>query len=160
MMAETGDNNEPDATFTREALEEPHSREWQESMEVENRALNDQDVFEVVRRPNGARVLKCQYIHHVKRLLDGVRYTSRLVVLECSQRYGIDYNETFTPVAKADTIKILFALSCAYNLHIHVDTAFLYAPMKEDLYMSPPTGLKGFPCDHCLKLKKSLYGLK
>ncbi len=82
-------------------------------MEAKNIALNERDVFEVVRRPVGARMLKCRYIHHVKRLLDGVRYKSRLVVLGCSQRYGIDYNETFAPVAKADTIRILFALSCA-----------------------------------------------
>ncbi len=50
MMAETGENNEPDPTSTREALEGPHIREWQESMDAENRALNERDV----RRPVGA----------------------------------------------------------------------------------------------------------
>jgi hypothetical protein len=148
MMAEIGEsvNDEPDPTSTREALEGPHRREWQESMEAENEALNEREVFEVVRRPSGARMLRCRYIHHVKRLLDGIKYKSRLVVLGCSQRFGIDYNETFAPVAKADTIRILFALSCAFNLHIHqmdVDTAFLYAPLKEDIYMIPPTGMEG-----------------
>ncbi len=81
-------------------------------------------------------MLRCRYIHYVKRLLDGIKYKSRLVVLGCSQRFGIDYNETFAPVAKADTIRILFTLSCAFNLHIHqmdVDTAFLYAPLKGSL---------------------------
>ncbi len=48
MMAETGGaNDEPDPTSTREALEGPHSREWQESMDVENQALNEREVFEV-----------------------------------------------------------------------------------------------------------------
>jgi hypothetical protein len=64
MMVETGNNNEPDPTSTREALKGPHSREWRESMEAENRALNERDVFEVVRRPHRARILKCRYIHH------------------------------------------------------------------------------------------------
>jgi hypothetical protein len=164
MMAETGDaSDEPDPTSTKEALEEPYSREWQESMDVENKALNEREVFEIVRRPHGARMLKCKYIRHVKRLLDGVRFKSRLVVFRCGQRYGIDYNKTFTPVAKADSIRILFALCCAFSLHIHqmdVDTAFLYAPLEEDIYMVPPTGMVGIPRDHCLKMKKSLYGLK
>jgi hypothetical protein len=87
MMAETGENNEPDYTSTREALEGPHSRDWQESMDdAKNRALNECELFEVVRRPVGARMLKYRYMHHVKRLLDGVRYKSRLVVLGLSQR--------------------------------------------------------------------------
>jgi hypothetical protein len=93
-----------------------------------------------------------------------VRYKSRLVVLGCGQRYEVDYNETFAPVAEVDSIRILFALCCAFILHIHqmdVDTAaFLYAPLEEDINMVPPTGMFGIPRNHCLKLKKSLYGLK
>jgi hypothetical protein len=100
----------------------------------------------------------------VKRKLGKVdRRKSRLVVLGCGQREGIDYHETFGPVAKANTIRILLALALAnscYLLQIDVDTAFLYAPLEEEIYMKPPVGMTGIPEGYCLKLKKSLYGLK
>ena len=86
-----------------------------------------------------------RYIHVIKRKLGAVdRRKTRLVVLGCSQRAGLDYGETFAPVAKASTIRILFALAQVYSLQIHqmdVETAFLYAPLKEVIYMKPPSGM-------------------
>ncbi len=85
----------------------------------------------MVERPEGVRSLNSKYIHVVKRKLGKVdRRKSRLVVLGCGQREGIDYHETFAPVAKANTIRILLALALANNFYLQemdVDTAFLYA---------------------------------
>ena len=108
-----------------------------ESIQAENAALYERDVFEVVPKPKGAHLLSSRYIHVIKRKLGQTdRRKTRLVVLGCGQRPGIDFAETFAPVAKAASIRILFALAQAYKLHIHqmdVDTAFLYAPLEEDI---------------------------
>jgi hypothetical protein len=140
------------------ALEGPYRDEWIESIHAENTALHEREVFEVVRKPRGAHLLSSRYIQG-----QADRRKTRLVVLGCGQRPGIDYSETFAPVAKAASIRILFALAQAHKLHIHqmdVDTAFLYAPLDEEIYMRAPVGMEGIPRDYCLRLKKSLYGLK
>jgi hypothetical protein len=85
---------------------------------------------------------------------------SRLVVQGFLQREGLDINETYAPVAKATTFRLMLALTQAYKLHLHqldVDSAFLYADLDEEVFMTPPPGMEleeGF----CLKLLKSLYG--
>jgi hypothetical protein len=131
---------------------------------AENQSLYEREVFDIVEKPKGAHLLGSRYIHVIKRKLGAVdRRKTRLVVLGCSQRAGLDYGETFAPVAKASTIRILFALAQVYSLQIHqmdVETAFLYAPLKEVIYMKPPSGMKDVPKNHCLQLRKSLYGLK
>jgi hypothetical protein len=88
-------------------------------MDAEN-ALDEREVFEIAEDlSQGAWMLKCGYIHHVKILLDGVRFKSRMVVLGCGQKYGIVCDATFAPMSKADSIRILFPLCFAFNLHIH-----------------------------------------
>jgi hypothetical protein len=84
------------------------------------------------------------------------------VIQGFSQREGIDYDETFAPVAKVTTFRLMLALSKVLNLEIHqldVDSAFLYADLEEDVYMKPPPGMN-LKSGYCLKLLKSLYGLK
>jgi hypothetical protein len=92
------------------------------------------------------------------------RYKARLVVKGYSQTYGIDYDETFAPVAKMSTVRTL--ISCATNLdwplhQLDVKNAFLHGDLQEEVYMDIPPGFatsqtKG----KVLRLKKSLYGLK
>jgi hypothetical protein len=79
-----------------------------------------------------------------------------------SQVEGVDYEETFAPVAKVTTFRLMLALSRVLKLKIHqldVDSAFLYADLDEDVYMTPPPGMN-IKSGYCLKLDKSLYGLK
>ena len=91
-----------------------------------------------------------------------VKRKSRLVIQGFSQREGIDYDETFAPVAKVTTFRLMLALSKVLNLEIHqldVDSAFLYAVLEEDVFMKPPLGIY-LRSGYCLKLLKSLCGLK
>jgi hypothetical protein len=91
-----------------------------------------------------------------------VKRKSRLVVLGCLQREGVDYEETFAPVAKVTTFRLMLAMSKVLNLKIHqldVDSAFPYADLDEEVYMAPPPGMD-LQEGYCLKLDKSLYGLK
>ncbi len=105
-------------------------------------------------------VFRCKYIFKVK--LGGPK--ARLVVLGCRQLHGIDYNETFAPVFKLSTLRIIFAMVAHYDLEceeMDVVTAFLNGDLSENIFKQIPQGFKcpenqGMVC----KLNKSLYGLK
>ena len=92
------------------------------------------------------------------------RNKARLVAQGYSQMEGVDYNETFAPVARMESIRILLALACHLKFKLYqmdVKTSILNGLLKEDVYMTQPKGFidPNFP-DHVLYLKKALYGLK
>jgi len=92
------------------------------------------------------------------------RYKARLVARGFSQTQGVDYQETFSPVVRYDSLRVLLALVAQHDLEMtqfNVKTAFLYGELKEEIYMKIPDGLEiNNDEDHILKLEKSLYGLK
>ena len=92
------------------------------------------------------------------------RFKARLVAKGFLQKFGIDYDETFAPVAKFTSIRIVLSLAAKYGLKLHqmdVKTAFLNGELDEDIYMEQPDGYvdEDHP-DYVCKLKRSLYGLK
>ncbi len=110
------------------------------------------------------RLIKSKYVYRIKKDWIGkvVKRKSRLVVQGFSEVEGVDYEETFAPVAKVTTFRLMLALSRVLKLKIHqldVDSAFLYADLDEDVYITPPPGMN-IKSGYCLKLDKSLYGLK
>ena len=140
------------------------SPEWRESMMNEIKALRNRGCWRVVPTPRGVRLIKSKYVYKLKKDWQGnvTKRKSRLVVQGFLQREGLDFNETYAPVAKATTFRLVLALTKAYNLHLHqldVDSAFPYADLEEDVYMTPPPGMD-ISEGYCLKLLKSLYGLK
>ena len=87
-----------------------------------------------------------------------------LVAQGYSQMEGVDYDETFAPVARMESIRILLALACHLRFKLYqmdVKTTFLKGLLKEDIYVAQPKGFidPHFP-DHVLYLKKAFYGLK
>ena len=93
-----------------------------------------------------------------------IRNKAQLIVQGYSQMEGVDYDETFAPVAHMKSIRILFALTCHLKFKLYqmdVKIAFLNGLLKEDVYVAQPKGFidSHFP-DHVLYLKKALYGLK
>ena len=130
----------------------------------EVRALRNRGCWRVVPTPHGVRLIKSKYVYKLKKDWTGkvTKRKSRLVVQGFLQREGVDYGETYAPVAKAATFGLMLALTKAKKLHLHqldVDSAFPYADLAEDVFMTPPPGME---IDEwfCLKLLKSLYGLK
>ena len=90
------------------------------------------------------------------------RYKARLVALGNKQEYGVDYDETFAPVAKMTTIRTVLSIAASKGWSLHqmdVKNAFLHGDLTEDIYMTPPQGLFSSSTGVC-KLKRSLYGLR
>ena len=91
-----------------------------------------------------------------------IKYKARLVAKGFSQKYLIDYNETFAPVARISSFRFLIAFAnqnCLLIHHMDVKTVFLNGTLKEEIYMKVPEGIKNEDNKVC-KLNKALYGLK
>eukprot|EP00873_Tetraselmis_striata_P042306 jgi/Tetstr1/462570/TSEL_007556.t1 len=90
------------------------------------------------------------------------RFKARLVAQGFSQQAGVDYHATFSPVVKLSTLRTCLAVAAARGMHIHqidIETAFLNASLKEEIYMRQPKGAED-GTDNVLRLLKSIYGLK
>ncbi|GKE14652.1 retrovirus-related pol polyprotein from transposon TNT 1-94, partial [Tanacetum coccineum] len=115
--------------------------------------------------PKGCKPIKCKWIFKRKMRPDNTieKFKARLVVVGYSQKKGIDFFDTYSPVTKVATIRSLIALASIYELVIHqmdVKTAFLNGDLEEEIYMEQPEGLVEPNKNKVCKLKKSLYGLK
>ncbi|XP_071679982.1 uncharacterized protein [Lolium perenne] len=118
---------------------------WCNAMMEELEALKKNKTWELTDLPKGKNTVGCKWIYSVKQNAEGKveRYKARLVARGYSQTYGIDYDETFAPVAKMSTVRIL--ISCAANfgwpLHqLDVKNAFLHGDLQEEVYMEMPPG--------------------
>ena len=115
--------------------------------------------------PEGRKAIGCKWVFKIKRGADGEveRYKARLVAKGYSQKEGIDYNETFAPVAKFTSIRLLLAITAVLDLELHqmdAVTAFLNGEIEEDIYMAIPDGYSTNSTNKVCKLLKALYGLK
>ena len=146
----------------KEAMRDPRFRE---AMSSEVVALERERTWDVVDLPKGKKALSNQWIHKIKYNADGTveRYKSRLVVCGNKQTEGVDYDETFAPVAKLTTVRTMLEVGVALNWEIHqmdVHNAFLHGDLKEEVYMKLPQGFQTDDPSKVCRLKKSLYGLK
>lgn len=113
-----------------------------------------------------ANIIGCKWVFTKKRLADGEveKYKARLVAQGCFQRFNMDYSETYAPVIRQPTIRLILALAVRYKLllkHVDVVSAYLNGELESDVYMKQPEMfiVKGQE-DKVCKLRKSLYGLK
>ena len=150
----------------REATTGPDKRKWETAMETEMTSLRENHVWDLVKLPVGKKTVGSKWVYKVKTGADGSvqRYKARLVAQSITQQYGTDFDETFCPVVRQESLQLLMALSVRYGLSIHqvdVTTAFLNGILKDEVYMQQP---KGFECpgkeEFVCKLNKSIYGLK
>ena len=148
----------------QEALADPR---WKAAMNEEMKSLQKNETWELVKCPPGKKPVGCRWIYTVKYKADGSieRFKATLVAKGYTQTYGIDYTETFAPVAKINTVRVL--LSLAANLdwplqQFDVKNAFLHGELSEEVYMDLPPGcmVSEKQCQKVCKLKKSLYRLK
>ncbi|WZY99772.1 hypothetical protein YC2023_072101 [Brassica napus] len=141
-------------------------KEWKESVGAEAGAMIKNDTWYESELPKGKKAVTSRWIFTIKYKADGTveRKKSRLVARGFTQTYGEDYIETFAPVAKLHTIRIV--LSLAVNLgwglwQMDVKNAFLQGELEDEVYMHPPPGLEHLvKRGNVLRLKKAIYGLK
>eukprot|EP00253_Pinus_taeda_P035139 PITA_35139 len=133
-------------------------------MEEEYNSLLENQTWDLVPLPSGRKLVPCKWVYRTKSAANGqiTRRKARLVAKGFQQVHGIDYDETFAPVAKMDSIRLTLAIAAAQRWEVHqmdVKNAFLHGDLSEEIYMEQP---HGFIQDSSLvcRLKKSLYGLK
>lgn len=149
-----------------EAMSSPDKEKWKQAMDKEMKSIAVNNVWQLVKLPEGKKAIGCKWVYKHKTNADGSleRYKARLVAKGYSQEPGLDYDETFSPVARFESLRTLLALAVQDGLHVHqmdVTTAFLNGELKEEVYMDQPEGFK-VPGkeDYVCKLRRSLYGLK
>ncbi|CAM8913179.1 unnamed protein product [Rhodiola kirilowii] len=150
-------------SFTQATKDE----KWIIAMTKENTALEQNGTWHITDPPPGKTIVDCKWVYRVKCNTDGSveRYKARLVAKGFTQVEGLDYQDTFAPVAKMTTVRCLLAVAAARQWPIYqldVDNAFLHGNLDEEVYMKLPTGFykkkksQGKVC----RLLKSIYGLK
>ncbi|GAU20316.1 hypothetical protein TSUD_337970 [Trifolium subterraneum] len=142
-----------------------HNKNWTNAIQAELTALMKTNTWSLVHLPAHKRAIGCKWIFKLKLHANGTieRYKVRLVAKGFTQTEGLDYVDTFSPVVKMTTIRVLLALAASQNWHLFqldVNTAFLHGDFNEEVYMKPPPGLTLPHPDMVCKLQKSLYGLK
>ncbi|KAH0638936.1 hypothetical protein KY285_035522 [Solanum tuberosum] len=140
--------------------------DWKSAMMEEYNALKQQGTWTLVPRFESQNLNGCKWIFRVKQNSDGTlnKYKARLVSEGFTQRPGIDYIETFSPVPKHITVRVILSLDVSkdWNLcQLGVNNAFLHGHLTEDVYMAQPQGfVDSTRPDYVCKLHKALYGLK
>ncbi|KAG7593974.1 Ribonuclease H-like superfamily [Arabidopsis thaliana x Arabidopsis arenosa] len=139
---------------------------WRRAISDEADAFVRNDTYDLVDRSQAKNIVGSKWVFRIKRLPDGTvdRYKARLVAKGFHQRPGIDFHDTFSPVVKHATIRLVLgaAVSKGWPLQqLDVNNAFLQGPLDEEVYMLQPPGLidKDKP-NHVCRLKKAVYGLK
>ncbi|PKU78369.1 Retrovirus-related Pol polyprotein from transposon TNT 1-94 [Dendrobium catenatum] len=163
LLHQYSDNTLSEPTTFRDAYK---SMEWRHAMATEFSALQKQGTWILVPPPSSSSILGCRWTFRTKRHTNGsvARYKARLVAQGNHQEHGVDYLETFSPVAKLPTVRILITIALFHNWTIRqfdVENAFLHGKLSETVYMKQPKGFEdtSHP-DHVCLLQKAIYGLK
>ncbi|GJX08588.1 retrovirus-related pol polyprotein from transposon TNT 1-94 [Tanacetum coccineum] len=139
---------------------------WFEAMQDEIHEFDRLQVLELVPKPDCVMIIALKWIYKVKldEYGDVLKNKARLVAKGYRQEEGIDFEESFAPIARIEAIRIFIANAASKNMTIYqmdVKTAFLNGELKEEVYVSQPEGFvdPDHPT-HVYRLKKALYGLK
>jgi hypothetical protein len=139
---------------------------WRDSMVEEYASIIKNDVWEIVPRPQNKSVVNSKWIYKIKHAADGSidKHKARFVARGFSQKEGVDYEETFAPVARYTSIRTVIAIATQMGWRIHqmdVKIAFLNGSIEEEVYLEQPKGFEVHDrASHVCRLKKALYGLK
>ncbi|KAL1225866.1 Retrovirus-related Pol polyprotein from transposon TNT 1-94 [Cardamine amara subsp. amara] len=144
----------------------PDASLWKEAINSEIDSIMQNHTWIITDLPQGFRALGCKWIFKTKLKTDGLidKYKARLVVQGFRQKEGLDFFDTYSPVTRITSIRMLIGISALRGLEIHqmdVKTAFLNGDLEEEIYMKQPEGFVVPGQEHKVcRLVKSLYGLK
>lgn len=141
-------------------------RNWKQAMKAEMDSIERNETWKLVELPDGHKVIGLKWIYKLKKDAEGkiVKYKARIVAKGYVQEHGADFDETFAPVTRLETVRMLLALAAKSNWevqHLDVKTAFLNGEITEEVYVAQPEGfvVKGRE-NLVYKLYKALYGLR
>jgi hypothetical protein len=114
-------------------------------MDEEMATLDANATWELVALPKDKKAIGCKWVYKVKHNADGSvsRFKARLVAKGYAQTYGIDYQETYSPITKMITVRVIIAMAAAKGWSLHqmdVKNAFLHGDLQEEVYMEQPPG--------------------
>ncbi|KAJ0466898.1 putative RNA-directed DNA polymerase [Helianthus annuus] len=147
----------------QEAIIEDH---WKKAMDCEIASIEKNKTWKLVNPPPNVKPIGVKWVYKVKKDAKGsiIKYKARLVAKGYVQRFGIDYEEVFAPVARIETVRLMLALAANRGWEVHhldVKSAFLHGELKEDVYVHQPEGyVKRGQERQVYKLIKALYGLR
>jgi hypothetical protein len=156
----------PEPQTHDEAMAGSDANQWQQAEAEEMDSIQRLNMLsEPMPLPSGCKPVGLRWVYKKKRnsLGEVTRYRARLVAKGFQQTFGLDYFDTYSPVARLSSLRLLYALSVELNLQLaamDVDAAFLNADLTEDIYIRAPPGQPELPKGYVYKLLKSLYGLK
>ncbi|GAU15979.1 hypothetical protein TSUD_338500 [Trifolium subterraneum] len=138
---------------------------WTSAIKSELSALINTNTWSLVPLPAHKKAIGCKWVFKLKLHADGPveRYKARLVAKGFTQTEGLDYLDTFSPVVKMTTVRMLLAVAASQKWPLYqldVNTTFLHGDLNEEVYMQPPPGLELPHPNLVCKLQRSLYGLK
>jgi hypothetical protein len=168
MAAAIAEAEAIDPTTVDEAKRRADWPKWEDAIQVELNALKKAGTWRIVEKPQGRNIVECKWVLHLKKDATGniERYKARLVAKGFTQVQGVDYYETFAPVAKLASIRAILAIANRNGWPIDMfdfHSAFLNGELDadEEVYMELPAGYaEANPETHCARLLKSIYGLK
>ncbi|KAL0393332.1 UNVERIFIED_CONTAM: Retrovirus-related Pol polyprotein from transposon RE2 [Sesamum radiatum] len=149
--------------------------EWEQAMDEELQALENNQTWTLIALPNEKKAISSHWVYKLKMNPDGTVncYKARLVAKGYSQIEGIDYTDSFSPVAKTVTVRLFLGIAAAHSWPVHqldINNAFLHGFLDEEVYMTPPDGYSAPPGqfaefgfkqsahDHCLFIKPAPQG--
>lgn len=153
-------------TSWRAAMESSNASSWKAAMDEELKSHEKNGTWDLVEQPNGKNVIGSRWVFKKKRNEKGeiIRFKARLVAQGFSQIYGTDYDETFAPVTRYNTVRTLLAIAGRDRLfakHLDVATAYLHGNIDEEIYMRQPPGYEIIGQEEKVcRIRRSIYGLK
>ena len=157
------ENDEP--TTYEEYLNCSESNKWLVAMNSEMDSMYENQVWTLVDPPEGIKPIGCKWVFKKKIDMEDnvVTYKARLIAKGFRQRQGVDYDETFSPVAMLKPIGILLDIATHYDYEVwqmDVKSAFPNGNHSKDVYMTQPEGFISKDDSKVCKLQRSIYGLK
>ena len=134
--AEAEFEEDDDPPSYREAMQSENAEKWNEAIEAELKSMSDNQVWELVEPTGSHKAIGCKWVFKTKRNADGTveRHKARLVAKGFTQKEGVDFNETFSPMSTKDAFRLIMALVAHFNMELHqvdVKTTFLNGDLEE-----------------------------
>ncbi|KAK3005787.1 hypothetical protein RJ639_017277 [Escallonia herrerae] len=142
-----------------------HDPKWRAAMQAKIDALEANGTWTIEDLPPSKKPIGSKWVYKIKFNSEGSieRYKARVVVRGDTQVEGLDYTETFAPVAKMVSVRVFLAVAVIKNWELHqidINNAFLHGDLHEEVYIRPPPGFSPSSSNKVLRLRKSLYGLR